>query len=63
MHEGRLLSLLILVFCVRNEVYFQLHFVGLFPICWERAVPLTFHLCCFYFSAVLIVGVPFPFGV
>ena len=32
-------------------------------ICWERAVPLAFHLCYFYFSAVLIVGVPFPFGV
>ena len=32
-------------------------------ICWERAVPLAFHLCCFYFSAVLIVGVPFLFGV
>ena len=31
--------------------------------CWERAVPLAFHLCCFYFSAVLTVGVPFPFGV
>ena len=30
---------------------------------WERAVPLAFHLCCFYFSAVLFVGVPFPFGV
>ena len=30
---------------------------------WEKAVPLVFHLCCFYFSAVLIVGVPFPFGV
>ena len=30
---------------------------------WERAVPLAFHLCCFYFSAVLIVGIPFPFGV
>ena len=30
-------------------------------ICWERAVPLAFHLCCFYFSAVLIVCVPFPF--
>ena len=28
-------------------------------ICWKRAVPLAFHLCCFYFSAVLIVGVPF----
>ena len=24
--------------------------------CWERAFPLAFHLCCFYFSAVLIVG-------
>ena len=32
-------------------------------ICWDRAVPLAFHLCCFYFSSVLIVGVPFPFGV
>ena len=32
-------------------------------ICWGRAVPLAFHLCCFYFSAILIVGVPFPFGV
>ena len=32
-------------------------------ICWETAVPLAFILCCFYFSAVLIVGVPFPFGV
>ena len=31
------------------------------PICWERAVPLAFHLCSFYFSAVLIVGIPFPF--
>ena len=32
-------------------------------ICWERAVPLAFHLCCFYFSVVLIVGFPFPFDV
>ena len=33
-------------------------------ICWERAVPLTFHLCCsLHFSAVLVVRVPFPFGV
>ena len=32
-------------------------------ICWERAVALAFHLCCFYFSVVLIVGVPFQFGV
>ena len=22
---------------------------------WERAVPLAFHLCCFNFSAVLVV--------
>ena len=35
----------------------------LVTICWERAVPLAFHLCCFYFSAVLNLGVPFPFGV
>ena len=27
------------------------------------AVPLAFHLCCFNFSAVLVVRVPFPFGV
>ena len=32
-------------------------------ICWERAVPSAFHLCCFYFSVVLVVGVHFPFGV
>ena len=30
---------------------------------WERAVLLAFHLYCFYFNLVLIVGVPFPFGV
>ena len=30
---------------------------------WERAVPLAFHLCCFNFSAVLVVRDPFPFGV
>ena len=30
--------------------------------CWESAVPLAFDLCCFYFSAILVVGVPFPFG-
>ena len=28
-----------------------------------KSCPLAFHLFCFYFSAVLIVGVPFPFGV
>ena len=32
-------------------------------ICWERAVPLAFHLCRFNFSAVLVVCVPFPFGI
>ena len=32
-------------------------------ICWERAVSLAFHLCYIYFSAVLVVRVPFPFGV
>ena len=24
--------------------------------CWERAVPLDFHLCCLYFSAVWCLG-------
>ena len=32
-------------------------------ICWERAVRLAFRLCCFNFSAVLVVHAPFPFGV
>ena len=32
-------------------------------ICWERAVLLDFTCTVFYFSAVLIVGVPFPFDV
>ena len=32
-------------------------------ICWEIAVPLAFHLYCFYFSAILVVRVPFQFGV
>ena len=30
-------------------------------VCWERAVPLAFHLCCFNSSAVIVV--PFSFGV
>ena len=29
-------------------------------ICLKRAVPLAFHLCWFYFRALLIVGVPLP---
>ena len=45
---------------VSLTVQFRMSFLA---ICWERAVPLSFHLCYFYFSAVLIVGVPFPFGV
>ena len=32
-------------------------------ICWERTVSLAFHVCCFYFIAVLITGVTFPLGV
>ena len=31
--------------------------------CWERAVPLAFHLCRFYSSVVLVIRAPFPFGV
>ena len=30
--------------------------------CLARAVPLVFHLCCYVFSAVLVVRVPFLFG-
>ena len=30
---------------------------------WERAIPLAFLLCCFNCSAILVVRVPFPFGV
>ena len=52
--------------CVRFLFVFDLLFtlfrIALWP-CWERAVPLAFQLCCFYLSAVLIVGVPFLFGV
>ena len=29
-------------------------------ICWERAVPLAFLLCCFNFSAVFSCTSPFP---
>ena len=32
-------------------------------ICWERAFRVAFHLCCFHYSAVFVVRVPFPFGV
>ena len=38
-------------------------------ICWERAIPLAFHLCVFFFffffffSALLVVRVPYSFGV
>ena len=32
-------------------------------ICWERAVPFAFHVYCLYFSAVLVVRVPFSFGI
>ena len=32
-------------------------------ICWVEPVPLAFRLCCFIFSAVLVVRVRFPFGV
>ena len=28
----------------------------------KRADAMAFHLCCFYFTVVLIVDVPFPFG-
>ena len=34
-----------------------------FSVCLWFTVPMAFHLCSFYFSAILIVGVPFQFGV
>ena len=43
---------------------FDLLFISFrIAICWESVVPLAVHLCCFYCSAVLVVRVPFPFGV
>ena len=32
-------------------------------ICWERAAPWLFTCGVFIFSAVLVIRVPFPFGV
>ena len=42
-----------------------LHFIwdSFVVICWERAVPLAFHLCWINFSVVLVVRVPFLLGV
>ena len=37
------------------NLLFNLFRIALWPS--VRVVPLAFHLCCFYFSAVLIVGV------
>ena len=52
------------------DLLFNLFRTALWPsvgkelIAFLSTVPLAFHLCCFfYFSVVLIVGVPFPFGV
>ena len=45
------------------DLLFNLFRITFVANCWERAVPLAFHFCCFHFSAVLMVGVSFPFGV
>ena len=37
--------------------------IVLWPKFWEELFPVSFHLCRFYFSVVLFVCVPFPFGV
>ena len=60
----RISPIIIVIVNVRFLLFFDLLF-NLFrmAICLERAVPLAFHLYCFYFSADLIVGVPFPFSV
>ena len=49
--------------CVRFLLVFDLLFIIFRIALWERAVHLAFHLCCFNFSAVLVVRVPFPFDV
>ena len=45
------------------DLLFNLFRIALWPSVLERAVPLAFHLFSFYFSAVVIVGVPFQFDV
>ena len=37
--------------------------MALWPFAGKELSPLAFYLCCFYFSAVLVVRVPFPFVV
>ena len=41
------------------DLLFNLFRIALWPSVGKDLSPL----CCFYVSAVLIVGVPFPFGV
>ena len=43
------------------DLLFNLFRIALWPSVGKELCP--WHLCCFYFSAILIVGVPFPFGV
>ena len=45
------------------DLLFNLFRIALWPSVGKELSPCFFYLCCFYFSAVLIVGVPFPFGV
>ena len=47
-------------FLIVFDLLFNLFRIALWP---SVGKALAFHLCCFYFSAVLNVGVPFPFGV
>ena len=44
------------------DLLFNLFRIALWPSVGKELSPCAFHLCCFYFSAVLKVDVFFPFG-
>ena len=47
-----------------DDLLFNLFRIALWLIVvGKELVPFSFRVCCFYFSAVLIVGITFPFGV
>ena len=50
------------IYCGNFDLLFIIFRIDLWPSAWkELSLWLNFHLCCFNFSAVLVVGVPFPF--